>query len=201
VPNEHLSLQGQTIYTDPTYENLFPVNHQYGAQPWNPAQLNHSALVPDNPGNQVWHHNAYSQQPFNQISQPYANQSQGHRTASPYQYGQFGNHGAVGNYGHAANVDPSLGVDPNAMRQQQQSPYPMSVQNAPPQTQTNTITPQALQQNLAVQNPRPIASPYQVSLYSIQAPVSGYKTDPRQDSKNHGGTVCSACSTFFSQTC
>jgi hypothetical protein len=176
VPSEHLPLPGpNTLYNDPGYENLFPAN-QFAAQPWNPPQLNHTGLAPDSSGPQTWHHNPYSQQPFNQISQPYANQGHAHRTASPYQYGQFSNHGTVSNYGHAANVDPSLGVDPNAMRQQQQSPYQMNVQNTPSQTQTSTVAPQALQQSLAVQNPvqnpvqnvvqnpRPAATSYQVSL-------------------------------------
>ncbi|KAF2689946.1 hypothetical protein K458DRAFT_289308 [Lentithecium fluviatile CBS 122367] len=161
VPSEHLPLQGQNIYTDPTYENLFPV-HQYGPQTWSSGQLNHPGLGPDSSANQTWHHNTYPQQPFNQISQPYANQTHGHRTASPYQYGQFSNHGSVGSYGQGVNVDPALGVDPIAMRQTQQSPYQMNVQNAPSQTQTNTVTPQALQQGLAVQNPRPVASSYQI---------------------------------------
>jgi len=164
VPSEHLPLQGQNnIYTDAAYDNLFPAN-QFGAQPWNPPQLNHSGLGSDNPSTQTWHHNPYTQQPFSQLSQPFASQGHAHRTASPYQYGQFTNHGSVPNYGHAVNVDPSLGVDPNAMRQQQQSPYQMNVQSAPSQTQTSTVTPQALQQSLAVQNPRPAASSYQVSL-------------------------------------
>jgi hypothetical protein len=165
VPSEHLPLQGQSnIYSDPAYENLFPASHFVGAQPWNSTQLNHAGLAADNPSPQTWHHSPYAQQPFDQISQSYANQGHAHRTASPYQYGQFNNHGNVSNYGHAVNVDPSLGVDPNAMRQQQQSPYQMSVQNAPSQTQTSTVAPQALQQGLPVQNPRPAASSYQVSL-------------------------------------
>ncbi|KAJ4295168.1 hypothetical protein N0V90_007178 [Kalmusia sp. IMI 367209] len=153
VPAEQHPLQGQTMYTNSPYQNIYAVD-QYGAQPWDGQLAQHASLVPDNTPTQAWHHNAYPTQPYNQISQPYVNQTQAHRTASPYQYSQFGNHAPQNNYGHASNVDPSLGVDPNVMRQQQQSPYQIGVQNAPPQSRANTVTPQSLQQGLPVQDPR-----------------------------------------------
>jgi hypothetical protein len=173
VPSEHLPLQGQTIYNDPNYAtNLFPpAADQYAAQPWNNAQLN--GLVSSANPNQSWHHNAYLQQPPQQqqpqqhqpqaYTQPYQTQTQGLRTASPYQYGQFGNHDSMPNYGHSALVDPSLGIDATAMRQQQQSPYAAGLQNGTPSVHSNTVAPQALQQGTAVQIPRSTSSPYQVS--------------------------------------
>lgn len=69
----------------------------------------------------------------------------------------------MGNYGHPSNVDPSLGLDPAAIRQQQHSPYHMSLRNTTPQNHPTTVTPQALQQAVpSLQNTRPTASPFQV---------------------------------------
>ncbi|KAF1957050.1 hypothetical protein CC80DRAFT_412173 [Byssothecium circinans] len=161
VPSEHLPLQEQNIYTNPAFSNLpfTPSGDHFDAQ-WNNGQLNGLAN-----SSQTWHHNSYmpQQQPqaYNSISQSYQNQGQGLRTASPYQYNQFGNHASMPNYGHPTNVDPSLGLDANAVRQQQQSPYAVALQNGQSQTQSSTVTPQALQRSLAVQHPRPTASPYQ----------------------------------------
>ena len=162
VPGEQLPLQGQSMYNTSPYQSIYPVD-QYDAQAWN-NQLQHAALVPDASATQPWHPNTYSGQQYNQITSPYVNQGQTHRTASPYQYGQFGNHVAPTNYGHAAPVDPSLGVNPNAMRQQQQSPYQLAAQSTPPQSRPNTVTPQSLQHNLPVQVQDPRATnSYQVS--------------------------------------
>lgn len=161
VPPDHLPLQGQPIYSDPAYENLFPAD-QYAAQSWNGQLGHHAGLVASHPGNQSWQHSSFPQQPYSAISQSYATQGPGYRTASPYQYNQFGSHGAMSSYSHAANVDPSLGVDPNSTRQQQQSPYPMGGQNAQTHGQSNTVTSQTLPQNLAVQNSRPSSSSFQV---------------------------------------
>lgn len=157
VPNGHLQHVGQDIYTNPSYQNLYP-SDQFAAQPWNNAQ--------------PWHPNTtYSQPPvppqpqsYTPMNQPYPNQGQAVRTASPYQYGQFDNRSTLVNYSHNANIDPSLSVDSNLMRQQQHSPYAVGAQNRPPQTQSSTVTPQVLQHNLAVQAPRTVSSPYQVSL-------------------------------------
>ncbi|CAO2655724.1 Nn.00g045270.m01.CDS01 [Neocucurbitaria sp. VM-36] len=162
VPSDQAPMPGQNIYADPSYQNLFSSVDRYGTPSWD-AQLNqHSGLAPS-PSTQTWHHGSFTQQPFSAISQPYGNQSQGLRTASPYQYGQFGQQGSVNNYGQASNVDPALGLDPNAIRQQQQSPYQMPMRNVTPQGQSGTVTPQALQQNAtSVQNVRPSASPFQI---------------------------------------
>ncbi|KAF2449633.1 hypothetical protein P171DRAFT_440114 [Karstenula rhodostoma CBS 690.94] len=159
VPGEQLPPQGQNLYTNSPYQNIYSVD-QYDAQSWN-SQLQHAALVPDNPQTQTWHHNTYPAQPYSQISSPYVNQGLTSRTASPYQYGQFGNHAAAANYAHAANVDPSLSVNPGAMRQQQPSPYQLSAQTTPPQARPNTVTPQSLQHGLQAQDPRATTS-YQV---------------------------------------
>lgn len=161
VPGEQLPLQGQSMYNSP-YQSIYPVD-QYDAQSWN-SQLQHAALVPDNPATPSWHHNTYTTQQYNQISSPYVNQGQTHRTTSPYQYGQFGNHPAPANYGHATSVDPSLGVTTNALRQQQHSPYQLAAQATPPQSRPSTVAPQSLQHALSapVQDPRATAS-YQVS--------------------------------------
>jgi hypothetical protein len=60
-------------------------------------------------------------------------------------------------------------MDPNAIRQQQQSPYQMPMRAHTPQGQSSTVTPQALQHNMAsLQQARPAASPYQVSFISTQ---------------------------------
>lgn len=154
------------MYNTSPYQSIYSVD-QYDAQSWN-NQLQHAALVPDNPATPSWHHNSYPSQQYNQISSPYVNQGQTHRTASPYQYGQFANPTASPSYGHAASVDPSLGVNPNAMRQQQHSPYQLAAQTAPPQSRPSTVTPQSLQHGLSlpVQDPRATTS-YQVSPFRL----------------------------------
>lgn len=165
VPTDQGPLQGQNIYTDPSYSNIFSSVDRYGTPSWDP-QLNqqHSALAP-NPTTQSWHHGAYPQQPFNTPSQLYANHAQsGLRAASPYQYGQFTQQPAAGGYASNTTVDPSLGLDPNAVRQQQPSPYQMPMRNGTPQNHASTVTPQALQHSAtSLQNIRPSASPFQVS--------------------------------------
>ncbi|KAJ4371244.1 hypothetical protein N0V83_004461 [Neocucurbitaria cava] len=156
-------MPGQNIYVDPSYQTIFSSADRYGTPSWD-AQLNqHSGLAP-NQSSQTWHHGSYTQQPFNALSQPYGSQSQGLRTASPYQYGQFGQPASMSNYGQASNVDPSLGgLDPNAIRQQQQSPYQMPMRSATPQGHSGTVTPQALQHSAtSLQNIRPSASPFQI---------------------------------------
>lgn len=164
VPSDQAPLQGQSMYNDPSYQNLFSHVDRYGTPSWE-AQLNqHSGLAPTNTPNQnqAWHHGAYpQQQSYNAFSQPYTTQSNGFQTASPYQYGQFGQQSSMSSYTQPSNVDPSLGLDPAALRQQQQSPYQMPMRNATPHS--GTVTPQALQQNgVQSQNSRPMASPYQV---------------------------------------
>ena len=162
VPNEHLPLQDQSIYTNPAFTNL-PFAHS--AEHFNPQWTNGQLEGIVDP-TQNWHHNPYlpqQSQPYGTIGQPYQNQNQALRAASPYQYSQFTNHTPIPSYGHAANVDPALGVDANALRQQQQSPYAVGLRNGSAQTPSSTVTPQALQQNLPVQNPRPTAPSYQVS--------------------------------------
>lgn len=163
VPSDQASMPGQNIYVDPSYQTIFSSADRYGTPSWD-AQLNqHSGLAP-NQSSQTWHHGSYTQQPFNALSQPYGSQSQGLRTASPYQYGQFGQPASISNYGQASNVDPALGLDPNAIRQQQQSPYQMPMRSATPQGHSGTVTPQALQHSAtSLQNIRPSASPFQVS--------------------------------------
>ena len=169
VPSDQVPLQGQSIYTDPSYQSLFSSVDRYGAPASWDAQLNqHTGLAPNNASsNQAWHHGSFPQQPYNAFSQSYSGQSQGFQTASPYQYGQFGQQGSIPNYAQSSsNVDPSLGLDPTALRQQQHSPYQMPMRNATPQAHSGTVTPQALQQNsVQLQNSRPTASPYQVSSY------------------------------------
>ncbi|KAF3038243.1 hypothetical protein E8E11_005884 [Didymella keratinophila] len=156
VPSDQVPLQGQSIYTDPSSFNFFPNNvERYGTPSWE-AQLHQNAALTPNTTNQNWH-GTYPQQAFNSHGQTYAGQTQAFRTASPYQYGQFNQHGAAGTFGHTGAVDPSLGL--NSLHQQQQSPYPMPVRNATPSNQSGTVTPQALQQ---LQNARASASPFQV---------------------------------------
>jgi hypothetical protein len=164
VPSDQAPLQGQSMYNDPSYQNLFSHVDRYGTPSWE-AQLNqHSGLAPTNTPNpsQAWHHGAFpQQQPYNAFSQPYTAQSNGFQTASPYQYGQFGQQTSMSSYTQPSNVDPSLGLDPAALRQQQQSPYQMPMRNLTPHS--GTVTPQALQQNgVQSQNSRPSASPFQV---------------------------------------
>ncbi|KAJ4337142.1 hypothetical protein N0V95_008416 [Ascochyta clinopodiicola] len=160
VPSDQVPLQGQNIYADPSYSNFFPNNvERYGTPSWE-AQLHQSPALTPNSSTQTWH-STYPQQPFNPHGQPYGAQQQAFRTASPYQYGQF--NGPASTFGHAAVVDPSLALNPNGLRQQQQSPYQVPVQISTPSSQSGTVTPQALQQNIAtLQNARPSASPFQV---------------------------------------
>ncbi|KAF2261998.1 hypothetical protein CC78DRAFT_583102 [Lojkania enalia] len=168
VPSDHLPLQGQSIYTDPNYENLFPSLDQYGTpSSWNANhQLNHhqSGLVPQSQANPSWQHGSFAQQPYGMAS--FGQNNNSFSTASPYSYSQFNshgpvgnnNHGSIGNYAHQQAVDPSL-VDPVAVRQQQQSPYQMPVRNTPtptptPTGQTQTVPPQTILQNGSL--PKPI---------------------------------------------
>ncbi|KAH6865878.1 hypothetical protein BKA58DRAFT_228982 [Alternaria rosae] len=161
VPSDQGPMQGQNVYTDPSYQHLFPSVDRYGTPSWD-AQLHQHSALPPNSSAQSWHHGAYAQQPFSGSSQPYTSQSHGLRTASPYQYGQFGQQSSLGAYGQQSNVDPSLGMDPNAIRQQQQSPYQMPMRTQTPQGHASTVTPQALQHNTpSLQQTRPTASPYQ----------------------------------------
>ncbi|KAJ4984153.1 hypothetical protein SVAN01_10324 [Stagonosporopsis vannaccii] len=160
VPSDQVPLQGQNIYTDPSYSNFFPNNvERYGTPSWE-AHLPQNTALPSGSSNQNWS-GTYPQQTFN--SQTYGGQPQAFRTASPYQYGQFNQHGSTATFGHATPVDPSLGLNPNGLRQQQQSPYQMPVRNVTPSNQSGTVTPQALQQNIStLQNARASASPFQV---------------------------------------
>jgi hypothetical protein len=163
VPSDQVPLQGQTLYTDPSYQ-LFSSVDRYGTPTWDPQLNQHSALPSSNGSNQAWHHGAFPQQSYNTFSQSYSAQNHGFQTASPYQYGQFSQQGSMTSYAQPSNVDPSLGLDPNALRQQQPSPYQMPMRNATPQAHSGTVTPQALQQNaVQLQNTRPTASPFQVS--------------------------------------
>ncbi|KAH8725044.1 hypothetical protein GQ44DRAFT_681980 [Phaeosphaeriaceae sp. PMI808] len=164
VPSDQVPLQGQSMYTDPSYHNIFSSSvERYGTPTWDAQLGQHSGLAPGNPPNQAWHHGTFSQPSYNAYSQSYGAQSHGFQTASPYQYGQFSQQGAINNYAQPSNVDPSLGLDPNALRQQQQSPYQMPLRNPTPQTHSGTVTPQALQQSPAqLQNVRPTASPFQM---------------------------------------
>ncbi|KAH7083109.1 hypothetical protein BKA63DRAFT_143271 [Paraphoma chrysanthemicola] len=162
VPSDQVPLQGQSIYTDPSYQNLFSSVDRYGTPAWDPQLGQHSGLAPsNNTSGQAWHHGSFPQQSYNAFSQPYGTQNHGLHTASPYQYGQFGQQGSMTSYAQPSNVDPSLSLDPNALRQQH-SPYQMPMRNTTPQAHASTVTPQALQQSSAqVQNARPLASPYQ----------------------------------------
>jgi hypothetical protein len=172
VPHDHHPLQGQNIYNDPTFDNLFSAtaDQQYGTSSWNQSHLaqHHTSLVPNVSAAPSWQHNAYPQQAYNAISQPYPSATHNYQTASPYQYSPYNNHGPLGNYAHSPAVDPSLGLDPIAMRQQQQSPYQIPLRNPTPQGQPGTVTPQALQQNPALPHAHAISSPYQVSIISFQ---------------------------------
>jgi hypothetical protein len=172
VPHDHHPLQGQNIYNDSTFD-LFPASadQQYSTPSWNQAHLaqHHASLAPNVSAAPSWQHNAYPQQAYNAISQPYTSATHTYQTASPYQYSPYGNHGSLGNYAHSPVVDPALGLDPMAMRQQQQSPYQIPVRNPTPQAQPGTVTPQALQQNPALSHARAISSPYQVSICPFSA--------------------------------
>lgn len=162
VPSGQVPLQTQNIYNDPSYQTLFSAADRYGTPSWD-AQLSQQSGLPPAASPQPWHHGSFTQQPFNNHSQPYGAPNPGLRTASPYQYGQFSQQGAVGTYAQSSNVDPNLGLDPNAIRQQQHSPYPMPMRHVTPQGHAGTITPQALQHNASQpQHIRPSASPFQV---------------------------------------
>lgn len=162
VPSDQVPLQGQTLYNDPSYQNLFSSADRFGASSWD-SQLHQQNTLPPNATPQAWQHGSFPQQPYTAFSQPYGAQNHGFQTSSPYQYGQFNQQTPVNTYAQPANVDPSLSLDPNALRQHQQSPYQMPLRTPTPQSQTNTITPQALQQSTALaQNTRPTASPFQV---------------------------------------
>ncbi|KAF3006843.1 hypothetical protein E8E13_010727 [Curvularia kusanoi] len=156
VPSDQVPLQGQNIYTDPSYSSFFSNNvERYGAPSWD-AQLHQNATLTPNSANSNWH-GTYPQQAFN--AQQYGGQPQTFQTTSPYQYGQFNQHSSAGTYGA---VDPALAINPNGLRQQQQSPYQVPVRNATP-NQASTVTPQALQQNIsALQHARASASPFQI---------------------------------------
>jgi len=165
VPNEQVPLQGQNIYSDPSYQNLFSSVDRYGTPSWE-AQLHQQTGLAPNASTQAWPHGSYPQQPYNAYSQSYGSQNTVFQTASPYQYGQFSQQGSIGSFGQPSNVDPALGLDPNGLRQQQPSPYQMPMRTATPQS--GTVTPQALQQNAPqLQHTRPSASPYQVSSHYI----------------------------------
>jgi hypothetical protein len=182
VPSDQVPMQGQNVYTDPSYQHLFPSVDRYGTPSWD-AQLHQHNALPPNTSAQSWHHGAYAQQPFSGSSQAYASQSHGLRTASPYQYGQFGQQGSLNSYGQQSNVDPALSMDPNAIRQQQQSPYQMPMRTQTPQGHTSTVTPQALQHSMpSLQQARPTASPYQVSLAST--PSHQTNADPSKAPKS-----------------
>lgn len=158
VPSDQVPLQGQNLYADPSYSNFFPNNvERYGTPTWE-AQLHQNAGLTPSTTNQNWH-GTYPQQAFS--PQPYGAQPQAFRTASPYQYGQFNQHGSAGTFAHTPAVDPSLALNPNGLRQQQQSPYQMPVRNTTP-SQSGTVTPQALQQNIPTHNVPASASPFQV---------------------------------------
>ncbi|KAH5025427.1 hypothetical protein HBI82_185200 [Parastagonospora nodorum] len=175
VPSDQVPLQGQSIYTEsPYHQNLFPPVDRYGTPSWDTQLNQHSGLASNAGSTQAWHHGSFPQQQqtqpqpqpqsYNTFNQSYGTQSNGYQqTASPYQYGQFGQQGSMPSYSQPANVDPSLGLDPNALRQQQQSPYQMSMRNTTPQAHSGTVTPQALQHNGAqLQNSRPTVSPFQM---------------------------------------
>ncbi|KAF1845237.1 uncharacterized protein K460DRAFT_285948 [Cucurbitaria berberidis CBS 394.84] len=169
VPSDQVPMQGQNVYADPSYPNFFSSVDRYGPSSWEQLNNQTSGLAPPTSSSQSWHQGSFTQQqqqppPFNALSQPYGSQTHGLRTASPYQYGQFGQPTSTANYAQqASNVDPSLSLDPNALRQQQQSPYQMPMRTATPQGQSGTVTPQALQHNTAqLHNIRPAASPFQI---------------------------------------
>jgi hypothetical protein len=163
VPNDHHPLQGQNVYTDPSYEHLFPRVNQYGAPSWDQFNPSHSALLPQTSGAQSWHQNSISPQAFSSAGQPYTSVNHAYQTPPPYQYSPYHTNGPMNNYGRQANIDPTLGQEPIAVRQQQQSPYPQVMRSATPQGQP-TVTPQALQQSGAsLPSARPTASTFQVS--------------------------------------
>ena len=133
VPSDQVPLQGQSIYTDPSYSNFFPNNvERYGTPSWE-AQLHQNAALTPNTTNQNWH-GTYPQQTFS--AQQYGGQPQAFQPASPYQYGQFNQHSSPGTFGA---VDPALSLNPSGLRQQQQPPYQMPARNGTPSNQTSTV--------------------------------------------------------------
>ncbi|RMZ74676.1 c-x8-c-x5-c-x3-h type zinc finger [Pyrenophora seminiperda CCB06] len=163
VPSDQVPIQGQNVYDAP-YQHLFSSVDRYGTPSWEAQLHQHSGLPPNASAGQAWHHGSFNQQqPFNAISQSYGGQTQGLRTASPYQFGaQFSQQTTLGSYGQPSNVDPSLGLDPSTIRQQQQSPYQMPMRTVTPQGHGSTVTPQALQHNVAsLQQARATATPQQ----------------------------------------
>lgn len=167
VPSDQVPLQGQNVYADPSYSNVFPNNvERYGNQSWQTQLHQNPALTPSS-SNQTWH-GTYPQQSFDSHNQSYGGQTQAaqaFRTASPYQYGQFNQHGSAGTFD---TVDPSLALNPNGLRQPQQPPYQMPVRNATPTNQSGTVTPQVLQQNIAaLDSARASGSPFQVSILAL----------------------------------
>jgi hypothetical protein len=146
VPNDHHPLQGQNIYTDPSYENLFSRASQYGAAPsWDQFNQSHVGLLPQASNSQTWHHSPLPQQTYNPHGPSYVNPAQAYQNTPAYQYGQFNSHGSVSSYRQPPAVDPTLGQDPVTARQQQQSPY-QQMRAVAPQGQP-TVAPQALQRN------------------------------------------------------
>jgi len=152
----------QNIYTDAAYTSLFNAADRYGTPSWDQQLGQQSGLGPT-PSGQPWHNPAFTQHSFSSHSQPYPAQNPSAHTPSPYQYGQFGQQGSLGTYGQASNVDPSLGLDPSAIRQQQDSQYPMPMrQQSTSHTQPGTVTPQALQHSApSTHQGRATLSPYQ----------------------------------------
>lgn len=191
VPSDQVPLQGQNIYTDPSYSNFFSNNvERYGTPSWD-AQLHQNAALTPNSANSNWH-GTYPQQAFN--AQQYGGQPQTFQTTSPYQYGQFNQHSSAGTYGA---VDPALAINPNGLRQQQQSPYQVPVRNVTPTNQASTVTPQALQQNIsALQHARASASPFQVNTATNHMRIETHVfADPKKYSRAICPAGCIHCST------
>lgn len=159
VPNE-VPLPNQGMYNEPSpYQSSVA---------WGEQLSLHAGAPPNNPASsQQWPpYNAYPQQPYNSYNQSYASQPQGFQThAPPYTNGSFNQQGPPVSYQQPSNVDPSLGHDANALRQQQQSQYSVSMRTSTPQIHSGTVTPQALQHNTNIQNARPAASHFQVSFH------------------------------------
>ncbi|ORX96504.1 hypothetical protein BCR34DRAFT_607620 [Clohesyomyces aquaticus] len=144
VPSDHLTMSTQSIYNDPSFENLYPTIDQFGAHTWNSSQIGNPGagfVQQGHPSSSapVWPPNSFPQQTYNAIGHGYSN-------PSPYQYGQFGNHTPpVASYAHSPVLDPAL-VDPLGMRRGP-SPYQLPSRHGTPQGQSGTVAPQALQQN------------------------------------------------------
>ncbi|KAF2110591.1 hypothetical protein BDV96DRAFT_500922 [Lophiotrema nucula] len=205
VPNNHISPQGQTIYTDPNYESLFPGASvdQYGNQLSWPSHQPQNRQAQGSPT--PWQHNTFAQQqssPYGTANPSFPPSSNVYQTSQPYQYGnQFGSHGAVGAYSHPTSIDPNL-MDQMALRQQQQSPYNMPMRNATPTGQSRTVTPQVLQHGTpSLPNSQSSGSPYQIpktttEMFAQRATPSSYAVQPVKNptyemswSKRLGGFV------------